>query len=115
MTQFLIRVQLSDVAPDHEIYSMLPGALAVEYIYDKMHHLGSLAWHDLPRATYYTGHYSGNGVRAQYVLDIVKRVVTRCIDEFKNKGHEVTIEANIVVAEAVSLATTFPTTSPPLR
>jgi hypothetical protein len=115
MASFLIRIELEDVAPDHEIYTNLPSALANKNIYAVMHHQGSMTWYELPKATYFTNFYNSPGKQAQHVLTIVESVVNKCIDEFKSANHIVTIKANIVVAEATSLATTFPKTTPPQR
>lgn len=123
MSRFLIRIQLRHTEEEKTaVYGKLHTLLYDKYIYNAMVEPGSTqfqpVWRELPRATYYTGHYSA--VNASYVKAIVDEAIDEAIKSLKDDGVHITtpIKKNSIVTEAGGqqpFASDFPITSAPKR
>lgn len=116
MAQFIIRVQLKDVAPDNGIYPDLHANLVKKHIHNVMYHMGNSTWYELPQATFYTHWYSGDNPAA-LIHGIVKQVIKETVAAYKGQDHPVNVTSHVLVAEAKAVGlpfyTDFPAASTP--
>jgi hypothetical protein len=102
MAQFIIRIQLTGVAPDNGLYTTLHDNLSAKDIYQAMYHIGNKKWYALPDATYYThaAKYAGSDRAVEAVARDVKEAIATSINEYREDGRALNVTNNVLVVEA---------------